>query len=122
MNITTRAQSFDLTPAIDRFTRDHLREALTRIDMDIVAVDVYMKDANGPKGGVDKQVLIRVRMRNRQQIALVTTHEDMYAAIAKGVKRTKRAVRRHIRKSRHFEKQRIRELLSDGHLAAASRH
>ena len=114
MNINTRAQDFELTRAIDQFARDQLRAALARIDEDIVAVDIYMKDANGPRGGVDKQVLIRVRLRNRQQIALVTMHEDMYAAIMKGIKRTKRAVRRQMRKSRHFEKQRMRELLNDG--------
>ena len=121
MNITTRAQDFDLTPAIDDFARVYLSAALSRIDEDIVAVDLFMKDANGPRGGVDKQVLIRVRMRNRQQIALVTTHEDMYAAIRKGIKRTKRAVRRQMRKARHFEKRSLREFLGTDSLAAAPR-
>ena len=122
MNITTRAQDFELTGAIDRFVRDHLRVALQRIDEDIVTIDVFMKDANGPRGGVDKQVLIRVRLRNRQQIALVTRHEDMYAAIRKGIKRTKTAVRRQVRKSRHFEKRRLREVLGDGDLATVPRN
>ncbi len=121
MNITTRAQDFELTRAIDQFVRNHLRAALARIDEDIVAVDVYMKDANGPRGGVDKQVLIRVRMRNRLQVALVTTHEDLYAAIVRGVKRTKRAVRRQMRRSRHFDKRRVGEMLGDGGLTLASR-
>ena len=111
MNITIRAQDFELTRAIDRFARDCLHSALARIDEEIIAIDLFMKDANGPRGGVDKQVLIRVRMRNRQQIALVTTHEDMYAAIKKGVKRTKRAVRRQMRKTRHFEKRSLRHML-----------
>ena len=122
MNITTRAQDFELTAAIDQFARDHLRAALARFDEAVIAVDVYLKDSNGPRGGVDKQVLIRVRMRNRQQIALVTTHEDMYAAIAKGVKRTKRAVRRQLRKARRFEKRRMRESLADASFAAVPRH
>ena len=121
MNITTSAQDFELTRAIDHFARDHVRAALGRIDDDIIAVDVYMKDANGPRGGLDKQVLIRVRMRNRTQVALVTTHDDLYAAIVKGVKRTKRAVRRQIRRSRHFDKRRVGEMLGDGGLTTASR-
>ena len=122
MNIMTRVQDFELTTAIDQFARDQLRTALARFDEAVIAADVYLKDSNGPRGGVDKQVLIRVRMRNRQQIALVTTHEDMYAAIAKGVKRTKRAVRRQVRKARRFDKRRIRESLADVNLAAVSRH
>ena len=121
MNITTRAQDFELTPAIDQFTRGQLRAALARFDESVIAVDVYLKDSNGPRGGIDKQVLIRVRMRQRQQIALVTIHEDMYAAIAKGVKRTKRAVRRQVRKARHFEKRRVRESLADAALATVTR-
>ena len=122
MNITTRAQDFELTPAIDRFVRDHLHAALRRIDEDIIAIDVFMKDANGPRGGVDKQVLIRLRLRNRQLLALVTTHKDMYAAIIKGIKRSKRAVRRQLRKSRRFEKRRLHEALGDGNLATVPRN
>lgn len=122
MNITTRAQDFELTQALDRFVRDELRAALARIDTDIVSADVFLKDVNGPRGGAGMQVLIRVHMRNRQQLALVTTHEDLYAAIVRGIKRTKRAVRRHMRKSRHFENQRVRDMLSDASLTAVSRH
>ena len=122
MIITARTQGFELTRAIDEFARDHVRAALARIDEDVIAVDIYMKDANGPRGGFDKQVLICTRMRNRQQVALLTTHDDLYAAIIKGVKRTKRAVRRQMRRSRRFEKQRLRDLLHDDSLASASRN
>ena len=122
MNITTRAQGFELTRAIDRFVRTQLQNALARIDDDVIAIDVHMRDTNGPRGGVDKQVLIRVRLRNRQRIALLTTHEDLYAAIGKGVKRTKRAVRRQSQKYRRIAKLRVREALADGTLVMASRH
>ncbi|NNF15482.1 MAG: HPF/RaiA family ribosome-associated protein [Gammaproteobacteria bacterium] len=115
MNITTRAQNFELTRAIDRFAREHLRTALARIDESVIAVDVFLTDANGPRGGVDKKVLIRVQMRNRQEVTVATIHEDLYAAISKGVKRTKRAVKRKVHKSRHFQNQRVQDLLiSDG--------
>ena len=122
MNITISAQGFELSRAIDQYVRARLQSALARIDEDVVAIDVHMKDTNGPRGGVDKQVLIRVRLRNRQQIALLTTHEDMYAAIGKGVKRTKRAVRRQTRKLRRFARQRVRDVLVDGSLATVPRH
>ncbi len=102
-----------MTPALDRFVRDNLAAALQRINDDVVTINVYMRDANGPRGGVDKQVLICVRLRNRQLVAVQTTHEDMYAAIKTGIKRTKRALRRHIRKSNHFEKHSVRRLLND---------
>ncbi len=113
MNITTRAQDFEMTKAIDQFARDQVLAALQHFSENIVAADVFMKDSNGPKGGIDKQVLIRVRLRNRQSIALEAKHENLYGAIKIGAGRTKRAVRRHLRKSRRIQKQHMRDYLVD---------
>lgn len=113
MNISSRAQGFELSSAIDTFVRDEIRSALERFTEEIISVDAFMKDTNGPKGGVDKQVLIRVQMRGRQQITLQTTREDLYAAIRISIKRAKRAVRRNVRKARRFEKLTLRRLVTD---------
>ena len=121
MNINTRANDFTLTEAIDTFVRDELRWALRPFDADIVSIDVSMKDANGPKGGVDKQVLICAHLRNRQQIALDTTHENLYAAIKTGIRRTRRTVRRALLKARRVDRQSLRELLDDKPLPAVPR-
>ncbi len=113
MNITVTAQGFELTSPIDEFVRRELDNALRRVNGDVVSIDVFLKDANGPKGGIDKQVVIRVRLRNRQLIAINTLHEDLYAAAKKGVQRTKRAVRRNHRRSRRIEKRGLRQLHDD---------
>ncbi len=112
MNITTRAQDFELSEAIDRFVRSRLTKALSRIDDDITAIDVYMKDENGPKGGVDKRVVIRVRQRSRPMFAVDTTSENLYAAIELGVKRTRRVIRRQLRKTRKVARISLRDRLS----------
>ena len=113
MNINTHAKDFELTRALDRAVRDRMRRALSRIDENVIAVDVYLKDTNGPKGGMDKHVLIRIFLRSRRTITVETRRDDLYAAIEVGAKRTKRAVRRHLRRSRHVEARRLRELLGD---------
>lgn len=113
MNITTRAQHFEMSEAIDDFARTQLDAALGRFSDSILSIDVFMKDANGPKGGIDKQVLVRVQLRNRQQIALESTREDLYAAIRNSVKRTKRAVRRSIRRSQRVRRFSLRDLRTD---------
>ncbi|NNC65427.1 MAG: hypothetical protein HKN84_11625, partial [Gammaproteobacteria bacterium] len=87
MNITTSTQDFESTEAIDGFLRRQLQDSLQRFSEGVISIDVFMKDTNGPRGGADKQVLIRVQMRNRQQLALETTHENLYAAIKSGIKR-----------------------------------
>ena len=109
MNITTTAKDFEISSAIDQFVRDQIRTALQHLSENIIAVDVFMKDANGPKGGVDKQALVRVQLRNRQVLAVETVHENLYAAIRKSTKRTKQTVRRHLRKSQRISKQRMRD-------------
>lgn len=111
MNITTRAKDFEITSAIDQFVRDQLRTALQHFSENIIAVDVFMKDANGPKGGVDKQALVRVQLRNRQVLAIETVNENLYAAIRTSTKRTKRTVRRHLRKSQRTKRRRIHDCL-----------
>jgi ribosome-associated translation inhibitor RaiA len=119
MNITTRAQDFEMSKSVDQFARDQVRAALQHFSESVVAADVFMKDINGPKGGIDKQVLIRVQLHNRQTIALEAEHQDLYGAIKVGARRTKRAVRRHLQKSRRIDKQRMRDQLQDSGVPAA---
>ena len=120
MNITTRAKDFSLTKAIDTFVRSEIRSAFQHLDAEIVSIDVSMRDINGPKGGIDKQVLICVRLRSRQQIAIDTGHENLYASVKTGVKRAKRAVRRAVRKAQRVDRQSLRELLDDEPLPTVS--
>ena len=118
MNITTTARDFEMTGAIDSFAREQLDVMLRPFSNFIISIDVFMKDANGPKGGIDKEVLINVRLRNRQQIALQSTHENLYAAIKNGVKRIKRAVRRNLRRSRRPGRFSLRDIQNSSRFAA----
>ena len=56
---------------------------------------------------------MRVQVRGRQQIALQTTREDLYAAIRSSAKRAKRAVRRSLRKAKRFDKLSLRRLAAE---------
>ena len=107
MMISTSSHNIQLTPELDQFVGATLRGSLERLADDVVSVDVFLQDLNGPKGGVDKQVLIRIHLRQRREIAIETVHENMGAAIRIGAKRAKRAVRRSIRKARRIERFRI---------------
>jgi ribosome-associated translation inhibitor RaiA len=113
MNISCTAQGFELSSAIDTIVREELQSALGHFADEIVSVDVFMKDTNGPKGGIDKQVLMRVQVRGRRQIMLQTTREDLYAAVRISSKRAKRAVRRSLRRARRFERLNLRKLVAD---------
>ena len=107
MNITTTAQDFDLSVPLDAFVRSRLKNTLGKLEADIMAIDVFLKDANGPKGGVDKQVLIRVQLRGQKPVAIEYRHESMYAAIRIAVKGARRAIRRRLRKARRIDRLRL---------------
>lgn len=118
MRINTNAQGFETTEAIELFVQDEVNLAFDRFRDQVISVDFFMKDINGPKGGIDKQVLIRARLRNRQRIALDTTHENLYAAVKGGIRKCKRAVRRSLRKSQRIDRLTLRDVIRDDQVTA----
>ena len=104
MIISTSSHSVLLFNELDDFVGDTMTKALERLADDVLSVDVFLKDINGPKGGVNKQVIVRAHLRNRQQLAIETVDANLYAAIKTSAKRLKRAVRRSLEKSRRIEK------------------
>lgn len=121
MNITVQSQGFETNSTIERFARRSVAAVLHRFDDSVVAVAVYMKDTNGPKGGVDKHVTIRVRLRDRQEVSVGTRRENLFAAIKAGSRRIRRAVRRQVRKSRRIDRKRLCGTLFDGGVSMAAR-
>ena len=116
MRIGTNAQGFETTTAIDNFIRDEVELKFDPFRDQVISIDVFMKDINGPKGGVDKQVVVKARLRNRQRIALETTHENLYAALKLGLRKSRRAVRRSLRKSGRIDRLSVRKLLLKDHV------
>ncbi len=104
MNIRIQAQGFALTPAIAARVHDKVGRALDRYSSEIMSVDVYLKDVNGPKGGSDKHALVKTQLRYRSPSMVESAHSDLYAAIDQSARRTRRAVKktlsRHLRASR----------------------
>ena len=107
MDIKISTRSLRLEAATDAFVREQVYSALQRFEERVVSVDVFLKDINGPKGGIDKQVLIRVRLRNRQVIATEITRANLRAAVIVATRKAKRAVRRSLKKSLQRHKWRI---------------
>lgn len=96
MKVRIQTQGFTLTPTIGAHVHARLSGLFSRHDEDIMAVDVYLKDLNGPKGGYDKQIVIRVQLRYLGPVNVTTTHTDLYQAIDICSRRTLRSVRRAI--------------------------
>jgi ribosome-associated translation inhibitor RaiA len=113
MNIKISAQGLRLEAATDVFVREQIFSALQRFEEQVVSVDAFLKDINGPKGGIDKQVLIRIRLRNRQVIATEITRANFRAAVVVVTRKARRAVRRSLKKSQQRHKWRISASLTE---------
>ena len=110
MNVKIQTQGFELTPAIAAQVHERVSETLRRYADEIIAVDVYLKDLNGPKGGEDKQAGIRVQLRYLAPITVTSVDDDLYKAIRRSAKRSRRAVRRSSGKFRRIRRRGLQHL------------
>ena len=104
MNIIVQAKNVELDGRSKRFLVEQVTAALDRFEDRIAALDVFVADENGPKGGMDKSVVIRVRLTSGHLLTTETTRSEFRAAFVAGIKKTKRTVRRSIKKSGKLEK------------------
>jgi ribosome-associated translation inhibitor RaiA len=112
MNTNIQAQGFDLLPAIEARVLQQTGRALGHFGNAVVHVDAFLKDVNGPKGGIDKQALLRVRLRNRPPVVVEAVHHDLYTAIDLSARRLRRVVKRELGK--HARPARARPGMSQG--------
>ncbi len=108
MDINVSARGLGIDPNTDSFVRRQIRAALQHFEEQVVSVDAFLEDVNGPKGGIDKRVLVRVRLRNRQVIATEIARARLRAAVVVSVRMAKRAVRRSLKKSMQRRRWRVR--------------
>ena len=114
MQITVQAHGLKLSSALYGRTRRHFRNSLGRFRDSIVDVRVFLKDVNGPKGGVDKAALVKVELANQQSVVVETESSNLLAAIGQSARRARRAVRRSISRQRSVSRRRPASLPLEG--------
>lgn len=88
-------------PHVSEYVRDRLEQAFGRFADRIGQLNVYLGDENGSKGGEDKVCSIDVKYSPRGNFCVKAKHGNIYAAIAKAVRRAgtviqKKFDRRHV--------------------------
>ena len=110
MQTRIHTQGFELTGAIRDRVERHTARNLNRYGEELLGVDVYLSDVNGPRAGDDKKAVVRASLRGLPPISISTEHNDLYVAISRSAKRMQRAVKRSLRKSHRVEPRRVLEL------------
>lgn len=118
MQISTTARNVQLTPAAEQHLREHLAMALQRFAARIRFVETCLSDLNGPKGGVDKHVTIRIQLRSGETVVAEARSTSTGAALAVAIRRARRIVRRRAVRSRRLDKRTLRAL-GRGHVTVS---
>ena len=103
----------------DRAFRAHVTRrftfALYRFEDQITLTEIFFKDLNGAtKGGEDQQVLVRIRLRGRPEVVVEATSFDVNIAVSVAAKRSKRAVKRALKRQQGAWRKSLRNLASGG--------
>lgn len=91
MNITLNDGNVKTTDAMVRFVNERLTAALERIEP-VGPVTVSLTDDNGPRGGKDKRVTIRVATAGLGSFMAEHSATDFYEAVTKAAAKLKRGV------------------------------
>ena len=110
MRIHLQTQGFELTSAIDAHVRRKLARHLAASENDIIAVDVFMGDINGPRGGMDKKALFCVQLASRLSVRAEAIHSDLYQAVAVAARKAEHSVKRTLRRHKRVEKAQLRSM------------
>lgn len=110
MQISITARNVPLTPAAEQYLREHIRLSLRRFAGRIRAAEICLTDVNGPKGGPDKHVAVRVQLRTGDTVVAEACRINMGAAVAVAIRRAKRIVRRRSGRAQRLQKRTLRAL------------
>ena len=96
MRIAIQSQDFSLTDALENHVHKRLDFTLSRGGARVRRVDVRLSDLNGPRGGIDKRCLVKVRLDGLPVVVVEDIQSDLYTAIDRAASRAGRTVMRRL--------------------------
>jgi putative sigma-54 modulation protein len=100
MKLQLLTRGFELTPAIQEHLERRRAFALGRFGQEISGIWARVADTNGPRGGIDKLVAVRVEGRRIGTLLVSDTDFDLYTAIDRATDRLGRTVARVLERKR----------------------
>jgi ribosome-associated translation inhibitor RaiA len=98
MRLEIRRRGVKVTEELRAYLKERLRLALSRFGRHMALVQVYLRDVNGPRGGLGKKCRIVVGLRRGGRVVVTGTGTELSAAITGTASRAGFAVRRHVKR------------------------
>ena len=96
MQIHIHSRRSAANPAVEEYAHRRLNFALSRFQTKIRQVVMNLEDVNGPRGGVDQECRIAIRLQWGAQVTVSEREASLHAAIARAAERAGRAVSRQV--------------------------
>lgn len=110
MKVLMRGVHLSLTDSLRDYAHRHLVDPITRyIDDSATEVEIALVDINGPKGGIDKECRVTVRMPGLSAIHVTETAETLFQAIDGLRDRLENTIKRTVEKRRQVSSQGLPE-------------
>ncbi len=86
------AEGIERSPALEAHIRQKLQPVERRFGEKLTRIEVFLKDINATKGGIDKSCTIEARVQALDPIAVEAREEDMYKAVKAACSKLEKAV------------------------------
>ena len=98
MRVFVRGNDFVVTDDIAAWARARMEAAVGQHERRLDAVDVRLRDLNGPRHGGprDMECGVAVRLRPTGSVLVTESADDLYAAVSRAADRLKNAVGRRL--------------------------
>lgn len=113
MRIETRGDNVLVPEHTRQVIEKKVRLALGRVTGEIAEVRVMLRDANGPRSGVDQSCTVDVRLRRGGEIRAEATEEGLQDAIDRALGRASRSAHRLIARQQEIRRDSIRFVVPD---------
>ncbi|ATB32062.1 ribosome hibernation-promoting factor, HPF/YfiA family [Melittangium boletus] len=99
MKVLMRGVHLGLTDSLRDYAKRHLVDPIAKyLDSEAAEIDIALVDINGPKGGVDQECRVTVRMPGFSAIYVSEAAETMFAAIDSVRDRLENTIKRTVEK------------------------
>lgn len=106
MKVLMRGVHLDLTEELRDYANRHLVDPLAKyIDDEATELEIALVDINGPKGGVDQECRVTVRMPGFSGMHVTETSETMFQSIDAARDTLEKMIKRTVEKRREASSQ-----------------
>ena len=98
MKITVNNKQKQLSDAAVQLAIEKIDAGFDKFGSSVISIELTAKDINGPRGGVDKECRLLVRLRKMDDVVATVREVSFAKAISQAINRGQRSVTRKIQR------------------------